>query len=229
MKVEETMKAIAIDGPAGAGKSTIAKAIAKKMGYIYVDTGALYRAVGLYVSSKGVDTTDGEKIQPMLQDIQVELKYVDGVQRVFLNGEDVSEAIRVPEMSMHASNVSAIPCVREFLFDLQRDIAKTNDVIMDGRDIGTVVLPNADVKIFLTASPEDRAKRRYEEHMSKGQVVDFNQLLEEIKQRDYNDSHRAIAPLKQAEDAIYVDTSGNTLEQSIEQITNIVLENLNRN
>ncbi|WMJ23528.1 (d)CMP kinase [Paludicola sp. MB14-C6] len=220
------MKAIAIDGPAGAGKSTIAKAIAKKIGFIYVDTGALYRAVGLYVSRNDVNTTDKERIQPMLKNIQVELKYVDGTQRVFLNGEDVSEAIRVPEMSMHASNVSAIPCVREFLFDLQRNITKVNDVIMDGRDIGTVVLPNADVKIFLTASPEVRAKRRYDEHMEKGQTVDFDKLLEEIKQRDYNDSHREIAPLKQAEDAILVDTSDNSLEQSIELLSNIILKQI---
>jgi cytidylate kinase len=220
------MKAIAIDGPAGAGKSTIAKAIAKKIGYIYVDTGALYRAIGLYVNKNGVETTDRENIEPMLNDVNVELKYVDGTQRVFLNGEDVSEAIRTPEMSMHASNVSAIPCVREFLFDLQRNITKTNNVIMDGRDIGTVVLPNADLKIFLTASPEVRAKRRYAEHMSKGQVVDFDKLLEEIKQRDYNDSTREIAPLKQADDAILVDTSGNSLEQSIELLKNIVLKQL---
>lgn len=220
------MKAIAIDGPAGAGKSTIAKAVSKKLNYIYVDTGALYRSIGYYSASKGANTKNKDEVIPLLSGIKVELKFVEGVQRVFLNGEDVSEKIRTPEMSMHASNVSAIKEVREFLFDLQRDIAKNNNIIMDGRDIGTVVLPNADVKIFLTASPEDRANRRYKEHIARGEQVDFDKLLGEIKERDYNDSHREIAPLKQADDAILVDTSGNSLEESIDLLTDIITKNL---
>lgn len=220
------MKAIAIDGPAGAGKSTIAKAVSKKLNYIYVDTGALYRSIGYYSASKGANTKNKDEVIPLLSEIKVELKFVEGVQRVFLNGEDVSEKIRTPEMSMHASNVSAIKEVREFLFDLQRDIAKNNNIIMDGRDIGTVVLPNADIKIFLTASPEDRANRRYKEHIARGEQVDFDKLLGEIKERDYNDSHREIAPLKQADDAILVDTSGNSLEESIDLLTDIITKNL---
>lgn len=218
--------AVAIDGPSGAGKSTIAKAVAKKLGYVYVDTGALYRSIGLYVNSKRVDTKDEKTIILMLPDIHVELKFIDGTQRVFLNGEDVSENIRLPEVSMYASNVSAIPAVRNFLFDLQKNIAKANNIIMDGRDIGTVVLPNANVKIFLTASPEVRAKRRYDEHIAKGQVVDFDTLLEEIKQRDYNDSHRAIAPLKQADDAILYDSSDSGLNETIEAIYQIIIAKL---
>ncbi len=221
-------KSIAIDGPAGAGKSTIAKSVANKLGYIYVDTGALYRAIGLYVSSNGAATTDAKKVEGMLNDVKVELKYVNNAQRVYLNGADVSEDIRTPDMSMHASNVSAIPAVREFLFDLQRDISKSNNIIMDGRDIGTVVLPNANVKIFLTASPQERANRRYNEHMKKGQQVDYDELLAEIIQRDYNDSHRDIAPLKQADDAILVDTTGNELVKSINILTDIIVNKLNR-
>lgn len=220
-------RSIAIDGPAGAGKSTIAKAVASELEYIYVDTGALYRSIGLFVSAKGINTTDAIAIKPLLNEIKVELKFIDGTQRVYLNDEDVSEQIRLPEMSMYASNVSAIPVVREFLFDLQRDIAKTNNIIMDGRDIGTVVLPNADVKIFLTASPEVRAKRRYDEHVAKGQTVDFDALLKEIIQRDYNDSHREIAPLKQADDAILIDTSDKNLQESIDIIKNIIKHKLN--
>lgn len=220
---------IAIDGPAGAGKSTIAKQIAKRLGFIYVDTGAMYRAMALYFLRRQIDADDHENIEKYCDMINITIEYKNGEQIVLLNGENVNSLIRTEEVGNMASAVSVNRTVRLKLVQLQRQLARKNNVIMDGRDIGTVVLPNADVKIFLTASPEDRAKRRYEEHMSKGQVVDFNQLLEEIKQRDYNDSHRAIAPLKQAEDAIYVDTSGNTLEQSIEQITNIVLENLNRN
>lgn len=220
------MKAIAIDGPAGAGKSSIAKAVSKKLNFIYVDTGALYRSIGYYTATKGADTKNPSEVVPYLNEIKVELKFVNGAQRVFLNGEDVSEKIRTPEMSMHASNVSAIKEVREFLFDLQRNIAKENNIIMDGRDIGTVVLPNADVKIFLTASAKDRADRRYKEHIERGEAVDYDKLLNEIIERDYNDSHREIAPLKQADDAILVDTSGNTLEESIELLTNIITSNL---
>lgn len=217
---------IAIDGPAGAGKSSTAKLVAKKLGYIYVDTGALYRTVGLYSIRKGIDTKDAEKVIATLPDVKVELKFVDGAQHVFLNGEDVSDAIRTPEASMGASNVSAIPKVREFLFDLQRKIAAENDCIMDGRDIGTVVLPNADVKIFLTTSVEERANRRYKEMIEKGEEADYNDILEDIKKRDYQDSHREIAPLKQADDAIYVDNGGYNLEDGAEDLLRIIKEHL---
>lgn len=217
---------IAIDGPAGAGKSSTAKLIAKRLGYIYVDTGALYRTVGLYSIRKGIDTKNAEKVIATLPDIKVELKFVDGSQHVFLNGEDVSDAIRTPEASMGASNVSAIPKVREFLFDLQRSIAAENDCIMDGRDIGTVVLPNADVKIFLTTSVEERAKRRYKEMLEKGETADYDDILEDIKKRDWQDSHREVAPLKQAEDAIYVDNGGYNLESGTEYLLSIIREHL---
>lgn len=217
---------IAIDGPAGAGKSSTAKLVAKKLGYIYVDTGALYRTVGLYSIRKGIDTKNAEKVIATLPDVKVELKFVDGAQYVFLNGEDVSEAIRTPEASMGASNVSAIPKVREFLFDLQRKIAAENDCIMDGRDIGTVVLPNADVKIFLTTSVEERANRCYKEMLEKGEEADYNDILEDIKKRDYQDSHREIAPLKQADDAIYVDNGGYNLEDGAEDLLRIIKEHL---
>ncbi len=216
------MISIAIDGPSGAGKSTIAKAISKKLGFIYVDTGALYRSIGLYVLNEGKDTSDREIVTSMLKNINVEIRYVDSVQHVYLNGEDVSDAIRKPPVSMAASNVSAHPEVRDFLLSLQRKFAKENNVIMDGRDIGTVVLPDADIKIFLTATPEERAKRRYEELLEKGENVKFDELLEEIKQRDYNDSHRATAPLKQADDAILVDTTGCTLEKAIEKLEAVI-------
>ncbi|MBP1558724.1 MAG: (d)CMP kinase [Oscillospiraceae bacterium] len=218
--------AVAIDGPAGAGKSTIARAVAAELGFIYVDTGALYRAVGLYGLRKNADTASADQMLPLLEEIKVELAYVEGEQRVLLNGEDVSQAIRVNEASMAASNVSAIPGVRSFLFDLQKNMAKTHNVVMDGRDIGTVVLPEAQVKIFLTATPEERATRRYNELLEKGQKVDFDQLLAEVKQRDYNDSHRATAPLKQAEDAVLVDTTGLDKEQSIEKILDLVRSKL---
>ena len=217
---------IAIDGPAGAGKSTIARSLASKLGYIYVDTGALYRAVGVNAMRSGADTKNPEQVCATLEGADVSLRFVDGEQRVFLGEEDVSVAIRTPEASMAASNVSAIPAVREFLFDLQRDIAAKNNCIMDGRDIGTVVLPNAEVKIFLTASAEVRAKRRYDELLAKGMQADYNQVLEEMIQRDYHDSHRAIAPLKQADDAVLVDTSDMNLEQVIETLDNIVKENI---
>ena len=220
--MSEKMISVAIDGPAGAGKSTIARAVAARLGFIYVDTGALYRAVGLYGLRKGADTTSGEQMLPLLDEITVELAYVEGEQRVLLNGEDVSQAIRVNEASMAASNVSAIQGVRDFLFDLQKDMARRHNVVMDGRDIGTVVLPEAQVKIFLTATPEERATRRYNELLAKGQQVDFDRLLAEVKQRDYNDSHRAAAPLKQAEDAVLVDTTGLTKEQSIQKIFDLV-------
>lgn len=217
---------VAIDGPAGAGKSTIAKAAAKKLGYIYVDTGALYRAVGVYSLRNGVDTTDGEAVAKTLPSVSVELKFQDGVQHVYLNGEDVSEEIRTPQASMAASHVSAVPAVRQFLFDLQRDIAAKNNCIMDGRDIGTVVLPHAQVKIFLTASPEARAKRRFIELQAKGAKDTFEQVLADLKQRDYNDSHRAVAPLKPADDSVLVDTTALTLEASVEKVIEVIKEKL---
>ncbi len=217
---------IAIDGPAGAGKSSIAKLVSKELGYIYVDTGALYRTVGLYSIRKGIDTKDADAVTATLKDIKVELGFVDGAQHVFLNGEDVSDAIRTPEASMGASNVSAIPAVRTFLFDLQRDIAKNNNCIMDGRDIGTVVLPDAQIKLFLTASAEARAERRYKELIEKGENVEFQDVLDDINKRDYQDSHREIAPLKQAEDAILVDNSGCNLEEGTQLVLSIIRERL---
>lgn len=217
---------IAIDGPAGAGKSTIARAAAKTLGYIYVDTGALYRAVGVYSLRKGLDTKNPETVAATLSHIQVELKFQDGVQHVFLNGEDVSEEIRTPKASMAASDVSAVPAVRQFLFDLQRDIAAKNNCIMDGRDIGTVVLPNAEVKIFLTASPEARAMRRFRELQEKGAPDTYEAVLADLAERDYNDSHRAVAPLKPAEDSVLVDTSALTLSESVEKIIEVIKEKL---
>lgn len=217
---------VAIDGPAGAGKSTISRQAAKELGFIYVDTGALYRAVGLNALRKGIDTQDAEAVAESVENISVELKYENGEQAVFLNGENVSAFIRTPEASMAASRVSAVPRVREFLFGLQQEIAAKNDCVMDGRDIGTVVLPNAQVKIFLTASAEARAQRRYKELIEKGEQVEYENVLAEMKQRDYNDSHRAVAPLKAADDAVTVDTTSLSLEESIEKIKNVIKEKL---
>ena len=217
---------IAIDGPAGAGKSTLARKAAERLGYIYVDTGALYRTVGLYSIRKGFDTKDPASVGETLKDIDIKLGFTDEGQRVYLNGEDVSEAIRTPEASMGASNVSAIPCVREFLFDLQKQIAKENDCLMDGRDIGTVVLPDAQVKIFLTASPETRAKRRYDELVAKGSDVTFQDVLDDLIKRDYQDTHREIAPLKAADDAVVLDTSDFTFEQSLDAILDVITKKL---
>ncbi len=213
---------IAIDGPSGAGKSTIAKALAKKLNFVYVDTGALYRTVGWAALCRNIDYKNNDLVQPMLQEITVDLTYDNGVQKVLLNGEDVSEQIRYPESSMAASGVSALPCVRQFLLDTQRAIATKNNVIMDGRDIGTVVLPNAQVKIFLTATPEDRANRRYLELQEKGIDTSYEEVLADMIQRDYNDSHREIAPLKQADDAILADTTGMELEQAIALISDMI-------
>lgn len=217
---------VAIDGPAGAGKSTIARTAAQALGYIYVDTGALYRAVGVYSLRRGFDTKNADTVAGTLSDICVELKFIGGVQHVFLNGEDVSEEIRTPEASMAASDVSAVPTVRQFLFDLQRNIAKQNDCIMDGRDIGTVVLPQAEVKIFLTASPEARTMRRYRELQAKGAADTFEEVLADLKQRDYNDSHRAVAPLKPAEDSILVDTTELNLEESVKKVIAVIQERI---
>lgn len=218
--------AIAIDGPAGAGKSTIAKAAAKHLGYIYVDTGAMYRAIGLYCIRKGVAPTDTEKVVALLDEIQVSLARDEmGTQLIILCGEDVSAYIRTEEVSMAASRVSAIPQVREFLLSLQRDMAKEFNVIMDGRDIGTVVLPDAKVKIFLTASAEVRARRRYDELVAKGEDVKYEDVLADVIERDNNDMNRPIAPLKPAEDSVLVDTSDIGLEESIALLIKTIEEN----
>ncbi len=221
------MYSVAIDGPSGAGKSTIARAAAKALGFIYVDTGALYRAIGYYIVKQGINTKDEQAVSQQLINIDISLKYDNkGKQQVILNNIDVSEYIRTPEISMAASNVSAIPKVREFLLDLQRNIAKNNNVIMDGRDIATVILPNADVKIFLTASAEKRAHRRYLELLEKGENVTEQEVLEDVKKRDYQDSHREIAPLMPSGTSIIVDTSELTLDESINTIIKIVKEHL---
>lgn len=215
---------IAIDGPGGAGKSTVAKAVAARLGIVYVDTGALYRTVGYYVRSVDADPRDAEAVGACLPNISIEVKYENGTQRVYLNGEDLGDAIRTPEMSMYASAVSAIPSVRAFLLETQKDIARKNSVIMDGRDIGTVILPDADVKIFMTASAECRAQRRYDELRAKGIDARYEDVLAEMNERDNNDSNRAIAPAKPAPDAIIFDNSGMTLDQSVQGVIDIVKE-----
>ena len=218
---------IAIDGPSGAGKSTLAKMIAAELNFLYVDTGAIYRTVGLYAKKNDVDPHDAPAVTALLDSIRIDMNYgEDGLQRMYLNGEDVTTAIRQHEISAYASAVSAIPEVRAFLLDMQRSFARTNNVVMDGRDIGTVVLPDAQIKIFLTADPEDRARRRYEELLQRGQQADYETVLKDLIQRDYNDSHRASAPLRQAEDALLLDTTGNTLAESEELLLNTVKERL---
>ena len=209
---------VAIDGPSGAGKSTVARAAAARMGYVYVDTGAMYRAVGLAVCRRGISGEDADGIAAVLPEIDIRLAYQDGAQHVLLNGEDVSDAIRTPEIAYYASKVSAVPAVRQFLLEAQRDMAKKGNILMDGRDIGTVILPDAPVKIFLTASAETRAERRYLELIGKGQQVTRESVLHDVVERDRQDMSRAVAPLKQAEDAVLLDTSKMTLdlEQSIE-------------
>lgn len=215
--------AIAIDGPAGAGKSSLSKEVAKELSFIYVDTGALYRTIGLAASRKGLKKEDKAEIISMLNDIDVKLSFNDeGTQIVLLNGEDVSSFIRTPEASMFASAVSAIPEVRAFLLDLQRNMAKSDNVIMDGRDIGTVVLPDAKIKIFLTASPEKRAMRRHKENIEKGIDSTYEEVLKDVNQRDYQDSHREIAPLKPAEDSVLVDTSDYDFEGSKELLLKVI-------
>ena len=215
---------IAIDGPGGAGKSTVAKAVAKRLDILYVDTGALYRTVGLYVRSKNVDPKDAEGVGALLPEISIEVKYENGAQRVYLNGVDHGDAIRTPEMSMYASAVSAIPAVRAFLLETQKDIARKNSVIMDGRDIGTVIIPDADLKVFMTASAECRAMRRYKELTERGQTVRYEDVLAEMNQRDGQDSSRAIAPTKAADDAIYFDNSDLDFEQTVDAIVKMVEE-----
>lgn len=216
---------VAIDGPVGAGKSTIAKECAKRIGFIYVDTGALYRTVGLFCKRNDIEISadNAENIEKAITEgLKLEIRLENGTQLVFMNGENVSSEIRLPEMSMAASAVSAIPCVRRFLLETQRKVARENNVIMDGRDIGTVILPDAEVKIFLTAKPEIRAKRRYDELVAKGLDVKFEDVLSDLNTRDYNDSHRAEAPLKQADDAVLLDTSEYDFEQSVEAVIRLI-------
>lgn len=218
--------AVAIDGPAGAGKSTIARATAAQLGFVYVDTGALYRTIGLAVCRRGIAGTDTQGIVDTLPAIQVALTYQDGAQHVLLDGEDVSDAIRTPQISAYASQVSSVPEVRAYLLDLQRDMARRQSVIMDGRDIGTVILPDAKVKIFLTASPEKRAARRCAELREKGEDVTVEGILADMERRDALDASRAVAPLRQAEDAVRVDTSDLTLEQSIQAVLTVIRDKM---
>ena len=213
---------IAIDGPAGAGKSTIAKAAAKAFGFIYVDTGALYRAIAYYALSRGRDVSNAEAVESLLRDITPELKYMNGEQRVFLNGEDVSDKIRTPEVSMGASAVSAIPRVRDFLFDLQKKIAAENHVVMDGRDIGSFVLPDAKFKFYLDASAEVRADRRCRELRSRGEACDRETVYKDIIERDYNDMHRQFSPLVKAPGAVVVDSSDMTIEQVVTRMLEVI-------
>ena len=223
------MISIAIDGPSGAGKSTISRKAAEKFGFIYVETGAIYRTIGLATKIRGVSLDDTAAVVALLPTLEIELKYNDaGEQHMYLDGNDVSRDIRLPEVSMLASKVSAIPAVREFLVDMQRGMAEKYDVIMDGRDIGTVILPNADLKIFLTADVRDRARRRYEELHAKGMEKPFDEVLAEMEKRDEQDTQRAAAPLKAADDAVLLDTSGNTLEESIDEVCRLISEKTGR-
>ncbi|MDR0222636.1 MAG: (d)CMP kinase [Oscillospiraceae bacterium] len=226
----EKITRIAIDGPVGAGKSTIAEAAAKRLGFIHVDTGSLYRAIGVHCKENGCDVYDDSAVFEHIEKagVDISLRFTEGEQRVFVNGADFTDKIRTPEASMLASRVSANPRVREFLLELQRSFALNNSVIMDGRDIGTVVLPEAEIKIFLTATPEERAKRRYDELTEKGAKTDYEEVLNDLNKRDYDDSHRASAPLKRADDAVLVDTTGNAFEQSVEEIVGLINEKFNR-
>lgn len=219
--------AVALDGPAGAGKSSIAKKAAKALDYIYIDTGALYRTIGLAAARCNVEPIPSNEVEKLLSEIKVDLTFNEqGEQIVLLDNEDVSGLIRTPEASMMASKISAIPAVRAYLLDLQRSMAKNQNVIMDGRDIGTVVLPDAQVKIFLTASPEVRAERRYKELVEKGMNVNYDDILNDVIERDYNDTHRETAPLKPADGCIIVDTTDIDFEQSVEKIISVIKENV---
>jgi len=220
------MVSVAIDGPAGAGKSTLARRLASEMGYIYVDTGAMFRAVGLYALRAGKDPADNEAVNALLPEIELSFAFIDGEQHIYLKKEDVSTAIRTEQVGMAASAVGANPAVRAFLLDLQRNMAKKQNVLMDGRDIGTVVLPNATVKIFLTATPEARATRRWKEYQAKGIDAPYEEVLADVKQRDYQDTHREAAPLKQADDAVLLDTSELDFEQSLEAMKKIIAEKI---
>lgn len=218
-------RSIAIDGPSGAGKSTMAKGLAQELGFLYVDTGAIYRTVGLEVFRRGADPTDEKAVSAVLPELNISMSYeADGVQHMYLGSEDVTETIRKHEISDYASKVSAIPAVRAYLLEMQRKLARENDVIMDGRDIGTVVLPEADLKIFLTASPEDRARRRFLELQQRGQNTDFDVVLHDVIQRDRQDTQREIAPLCQAADAVLVDTTGIDLNGSKALLRRIIRE-----
>ena len=220
-------RSIAIDGPSGAGKSTLARSLAEALGYLYVDTGAIYRTVGLAACRAGVDPEDGAAVAGLLPGLEIGMGYgADGVQRMYLNGEDVSQAIRQHEISRWASCVSALPQVRAFLLDRQRRLAEEHDVVMDGRDIGTVVLPWADVKIFVTASPEARARRRWLELSQRGEQTDYETVLKDVLSRDEQDTSRAAAPLRQAEDAVLADTTQLDLKQSLDLLVHIVKEQL---
>lgn len=222
-----SLHSIAIDGPSGAGKSTLAKALAAQLGFLYVDTGAIYRTVGLYVARQGGDCGDIRQVLPRLPEIQIALRHgADGLQHMYLGEEDVTQAIRVNAVSRYASQVSAHQEVRDFLMEMQRDFARRYNVIMDGRDIGTAVLPQADLKIYLTASVEQRALRRHKELLEKGETVPLEELQAQIAQRDYDDSHRAASPLRQAEDAVVVDTSQLTLEESLAALRALAKERL---
>ena len=216
------MFAVAIDGPAGAGKSSVAKTAAQELGFVYVDTGALYRTVALYLLDHGVDPADRAAVEAELPKIEVGLKHTPEGQKMYLCGRDVTGEIRTPEVSMATSTCSAIPAVRSFLLQLQRDLAEKNNVLMDGRDIGTVVLPHAQLKIFLTASPEERARRRVRQLEEAGQKVEYESILKDIQQRDYQDSHRAAAPLRPAEDSVLLDTTGDTFEESVAKLEGLV-------
>ena len=220
------MISVAIDGPAGAGKSTLSRKTAEELGFIYVDTGALYRAVGLKFSNAGYNAELNCDIEQVLKTTTVDIRFVKGEQRVFLDGEDVSDGIRTPNASMMASAVSAKPAVRAFLLEMQRKLARENNVVMDGRDIGTVVLPDATVKIYLTATAKARAERRYKELIQKGTAVTFEEVYDDMVKRDYNDMHREIAPLKQAEDAVLADTTECDLDGSLELILKIIKERI---
>ncbi len=215
---------IAIDGPSGAGKSTMARMLAKELSFLYVDTGAMYRSIGLYASRRGIELSEIQKILPLLNEISIQLEWIDGAQHIFLCGEDVSEEIRTEKISRYASAVSALPEVRRFLLDLQRQLASRHNVIMDGRDIGTVILPDAQVKIFLTASPEKRAMRRYEELKAKGQTVTYEAVYQDLLQRDQQDSSRQAAPLKAAEDAVLLSSTEYTLEETLTKMKEIITE-----
>jgi len=220
-------RSVAIDGPSGAGKSSLAKCISKRFGFVYVDTGAIYRAVGLYVRRKGVASKDAPAVEKLLPEISIDIEYDgEGNQHILLNGEDVSDKIREPEISIYASDVSAMPAVRAFLLGMQRSLAERYDVVMDGRDIGTVVLPNASVKIFLTASPEERARRRHKELTEKGVNCTYEEVLRDMQYRDKNDSSREIAPLRPAEDSILLDTTELSFEESADRIAQIISERL---
>ena len=220
-------KVISMIGPNGAGKSTLAKLLARRLGFLYVDTGAIYRTVGLRAYRAGVDPEDEAAVTALLDGLDIELKYgADGLQHMYLDGEDVTDAIRQHVISRYTSGVSAIPAVRAFLLERQRDMAREHDVIMDGRDIGTVVLPGADVKIFLPASPEDRARRRFDELRKRGQEADYDTVLRDIILRDEHDTRRSAAPLRQAEDALLVDTTGNSLDESLDVLLETIKERL---